>query len=166
MITKKHNNIETAKTALALQNFKDNIFSTETTRKVCKIPYKKLSDWDRKGILPHQKREVAEGWRTFDFNDLLMIKIILFLRENGAAVHNIKKFNKWFDDKKRISDIIHNVTREDLYIATNLTDKHLTLSRDSINDRIVELAETSVFIFKLNHLFEDLLSDLSKKFKN
>lgn len=164
MNTKSNNNLTKAKQALRLNNFKqfeEAVFSTEVARKVCHVSYRILGDWDRKGVLPHRERGAIEGWRTFGFYDLLVIKIIALMRENGVPIRKVKKVYDWLNNKEEIIQAVERVLQESTYIATNLRDDHLILSEKDFGTA-ARLAKTSMFAFKL----DPILDELSKELKN
>jgi|SRR3989344_7427371 len=156
-----YNNLEKAKRALRLNKFGDAIFPTETAIKVCHMPYRRFSDWDRKGVLPHQKRGSIEGWRTFSFHDLLVIKAIALLRENGVPVLKIKKMYDWLNGKEGITGLVKHVLREDIYIATDLKDAPIVLLEKDFGDA-VRLAQPLMLAFKLRPILDELLKDLEE----
>ncbi len=164
MNTKPSNNLTKAKQALRLKNFKhfkEETFFTEVAKKVCHVSYRILGDWDRKNVLPHRERETIEGWRTFGFYDLLVIKIIALMRENGVPIRKVKKVYDWLNDKEKITQAVERVLRESTYIATNLKDDHLILSEKDFGDA-ARLAETSMFAFKLDPILSELLDELKE----
>jgi len=150
-----------AKKWLLSEKSKKTIYSSEIVKKICDIPYRRLSDWDRKDILPHQEREGVEGWRTFSFCDIFIIKIVSLLRNNGYSVGNIQNIYNWLSMHEKADSVVNNAlhSNKNMYIATDMKTKHEVLTKNDF-DKIPELCESSLFMFSLNSIFEELFKKM------
>jgi len=51
------------------------------------VAYRVINHWEQKGLLP--KRDAEEGWRKFNFVELVWLKTIIRLRKLGFPIPNI-----------------------------------------------------------------------------
>jgi DNA-binding transcriptional MerR regulator len=152
-------NLEIIEKVKRFEKLKKEVFSTEVAKKVCRMPYRRFSDWDRKNILPHYKRETIENWRTFSFYDLLIIKIVSLLRDVGIPTHKIKKIFDWLNTKDEIESAVEQASSNNVYVVTNLSDAHYTIGGNDFRD-IMESEGNLMLTFKLNPILNELLKDL------
>ncbi len=53
------------------------------------ITYKKINDWDSKGLISGKREKAGSGWRKFSFIDLIKFRIISDLRDIGLDIKSI-----------------------------------------------------------------------------
>lgn len=155
------NNLKKAKKALFLENFGKVIYSSETAKEKLEIPYRKLSAWDKKGVLPSQKKYGEKGWRTFSFYDLFIIQLVLLLRDKNIPISNIKEVYFNISNENEIVNVINDslCIGEKMYFATDLNGRYSILPENDI-DKILEMCRTSLIIFNLNKIFQELKEKL------
>lgn len=54
------------------------------------LTYRKLNDWDGKGLISGSRENKEEGWRRFSFIDIIKLQLISDLRKFGVDVDKIK----------------------------------------------------------------------------
>lgn len=88
--------------------------------KICKIKRRISSDWNRKGILPHQKKGKKLSWNKFNIEDIFLINIAIELRKYNITIEKIKKIQKWIKEKNNIQEIIEKGSKQWMYLLTDL----------------------------------------------
>lgn len=69
------------------------------------ITYRKVNDWENKGLLVANREKNSVGWRKFSINDVLKLSIISGLKELGLKYHKIKTIiDKISQDTIRVKD--------------------------------------------------------------
>ena len=54
------------------------------------LTYRKINDWDGKGLISGSRDNTKEGWRRFSFVDTVILQLISGLRKFGVDVNKIK----------------------------------------------------------------------------
>lgn len=158
------NNLNRAKATIKapeLQKFKENIFPVELTAEICGVPIRTLSNWDSKDVLPHQEGK-NKPWKSFTLQDIFLIKTIVLLRDKNISMKEIKNICAWIKKDHDIHDLMCQLVIEDVYLATDLQNSHLLLSKENFCRYAMKFADTSLFSIKLNPVVNELVDKLRK----
>jgi DNA-binding transcriptional MerR regulator len=158
----KPSNLDKATATMCIDKFKNILFQIEMVGKVCDIPVRTLSNWDMKGVLPHQKKNDIEKWNTFNLHDLFLIKIISSLRSKNISMKDIKKFCDWLGAEDRITNEIHKAISGNQYIITDLQNNYSIVSDKNFGDSALGMAKDAMFAFNLRPIIYQLTDELKK----
>lgn len=104
------------------------------------ITYRKINDWENKGLLVANREKNPVGWRRFSINDVLILFIISDLKKFGLNYHKIKtiidkisqdtikpKNNKNVEEKflKLEYNFLCGMQGEKLYLMIDKYNSHL-----------------------------------------
>jgi DNA-binding transcriptional MerR regulator len=69
-------------------------FTASDARKVAGVTYRQLNDWDLKGALPSQRRQIS-GWRKFDPKQFFVILVCAEIRKQfGVPIEKLASLQK------------------------------------------------------------------------
>lgn len=88
------------------------ILQKELKKLIPEITYKKINDWEEKGLIkPHRYTENT-GWRRFSLSDIVAINLIVDMRKVGYGINYIRNKIKY------IFKVIFNGKLEEYYSNT------------------------------------------------
>lgn len=132
-----------------------------TAKKISNISYRQINDWDKKGLLPHQKRGAIEDWRRFTVGDVIILTIYSLLRTQGISVPKLKRLYDWTNQEKWLSSLFRNifVFRSEMYLCTDLEENFLILPFEDLEDNMITLSDKPITVLWLNPIIKTLCEE-------
>lgn len=85
------------------------LFSLQTIKEFTSdLTYRKINDWDSKGLISAHRDTKNTGWRKFSCEDILVLLIISDLKNFGLSNERIKDFLKIIKIQNPNKDLIHH----------------------------------------------------------
>ncbi|MGD0576508.1 MAG: MerR family transcriptional regulator [Candidatus Staskawiczbacteria bacterium] len=141
---------------------KERVFQASDARKVTQISYKKLNDWDSKGILPYKFKNEF-GWKYFDGYDIICLKILCLLRDKGATLPELKKSYTHLKSNLFIKKAIKDSLKLDLFIGTDLENGFVAIPEKEMDKFVNSINDQPYLIFRFNPIVQDFLRQLKIK---
>ena len=131
-----------------LQNGRFNIKRTKLF--VNDLTYKKVNDWDNKGLLSVKRINLEAGWRKFSIIEVLKLMIISDLRDFGLNVERINNIfgNIYFYSNEKLSAYLKSITLSEI-------------QPDTLEFYFIECLVGNIFYLVINE--KDEISFMNKK---
>jgi DNA-binding transcriptional MerR regulator len=139
--------------------------SSEKARKAANISYRQISEWDRRGMLPHQKREDEKDWRKFTGTDVIVLSIISKLKERGIPITRLKNLFDWLKTEKFLNFLFRYIFqfKSKMYLVTDLED-FWVLPDEDVEIHVLAFSEKPMIVLFLNPIVETTCEILGIKY--
>lgn len=106
------------------------------------ITYRKVNDWENKGLLVVNREKNSVGWRRFSINDVLKLSIISDLKKFGLNYHKIKtiidKISQDTIRPKNIKNVEEKFLKLEYNFLCGMQGEKLYLMIDKYNSHLFE----------------------------